>query len=46
MTQFWVRLRYHATGQEATTNFGSRLARTIFLITSAAYIDVLEQGER
>lgn len=44
-TEYWVRVRVHATGAETTWTFDTALGRGLALISAALYVDVLAQGE-
>lgn len=42
---FWVRLRYKATGHEATFPEKTAANRALLIVLTAAYCDVVDQWE-
>jgi hypothetical protein len=44
MTLYWVRVRYHRSGEEKVIEYDSPSARAFALIMLAPYVDVLGEG--
>jgi hypothetical protein len=42
---YWVTLKFHASGLEQTHHFGSALSRALLIIAMTAHADVLDQGD-